>query len=108
MAKRMSSRERIERLAAEKEASEKEKAEQKEKTKAKKKKKKTPARRKKVGAAPKREKTVWKVFNSNYKEVACYPYPENAKAEAHAAKLTKKSGNPHFVNSAKVPMDDDN
>ncbi len=105
MAKRLSNRERIERLAAEKKASEKEKAEKKDKPKAKK--KKTPARRKKVSAAPKREKTVWKVFNSNYKEIACYPYSEKPKAESHAAKLTKKSGNAHFVNSAKVPMEDD-
>lgn len=103
MAKRLSSRERLERLAAEKEASELEKADQKGKKKAK---KKAPARRKKVSATPKREKTVWKVYNANYKELACFPYPEKAKAETHAAKLTKKSGNTHFVNSAKVPMED--
>jgi hypothetical protein len=102
MAKRKSSKERMERLAEENEAAELEKAAEKSK----KKKKKAPARKKKV-AAPKREKTVWKVYSPTYKEQASYPYPEKNKAEAHAAKLTKKTGNEHFVNSAKVPMDDD-
>jgi len=105
MAKRMSNRERIERLAAEKEASEEEKKEKK-----KKKENAAPAskpRRKKVAASVKREKTVWKVFNNNYKEIACFPYPEKAKADAQAAKLTKKTGSQHFVNSAKVPMEDE-
>jgi hypothetical protein len=89
----------MERLAEENEAAELEKA--------KKKKKKAPARKKKVAAAPRREKTVWAVYSPTYKELASYPYPEKNKAEAHAAKLTKKTGNPHFVNATKVPMADD-
>jgi hypothetical protein len=75
MAKRKSSRERMERLAEENEAAELEKAAEKAK-----KKKKAPARRKKV-AAPRREKTVWKVYSPTYKEQASYPYPEKDKAE---------------------------
>ncbi len=45
-------------------------------------------------------------LNNALKEMACYAYPEKTKAEAHATKLTKKTGNQHFVNSAKVPMED--
>ena len=98
MAKRSSNRERILRLAQEAALAAKEK-------KAKKAKKK-PARAKKT--APKqRMKFVWKVFNNNAKEVACFPYPEKAHAEAKAAELTQKTGKEHFVNSIKVPMADD-
>ena len=47
--------------------------------------KKTTARkttRKKKAVTVERQKVVWKVFNANFKEVACYPYPEKAAAEA--------------------------
>jgi hypothetical protein len=49
-------------------------------------------------------KFVWKVFNNNCKEVACFPYPEKDEADARATKLTQKTGKEHFVNSVKVPM----
>ena len=56
---------------------------------------------------PRRMKTVWKVFNDNIKEVACFPYPQRSQADAKAAQLTKKTGKQHFVNGIKVPMADD-
>ena len=49
-------------------------------------------------------KFVWKVFNGNFKEVACFLYPDKAKAEATAVQLARKTGKEHFVNSVKVPM----
>ena len=71
--------------------------------------------RKKTGTAKKaakktasaqRMKAVWKVFNDNFREVGCFPYPEKAAAEAKAAQLTRKTGKEHFVNAIKVPMAD--
>ena len=107
MARRMSNRERIERLAAEKVATDREKTDKKKKKKVAKTASKSTTSRKKVTKTTKREKTVWKVYNSNFKEMACFPYPKKAAAETEAKKLTKKTGNQHFVNSAKVPMEDD-
>ena len=45
---------------------------------------------------------VWKVFNSNYKEVGCFPYPEKKKAYKMAEDLEKKKKGEHFVNAVKV------
>ena len=116
MAKRMSNKERIQRKASEAAAEAKEKA-AKKKTKttkttktAKKKtaKKKTTSRASSSSASSgKRQKVVWKVYNSSFKEVASFPYPEKNDAEATATKLTKKSGQNHFVNAATVPMDEE-
>jgi hypothetical protein len=100
MAKRSSNRERIERRAQEAAVAAKEKAATKKTTK-----KKTTSRKK--AAKTQRMKTVWKVFNNNIKEVACFPYPEKDKADEKAAQLTKKTGQEHFVNGIKVPMADD-
>ena len=102
MAKRSSNRERIQRRAQEAAlAAEEKKA----------KKKRAGTKKKRAGATktapPQRMKFVWKVFNNNVREVACFPYPEKAQAEAKAAELTKKTGKEHFVNSIKVPMADD-
>ena len=97
MARRLSNRERIQRRALEAAA----KAAEKEKPPSKR------TRASKKAAPPQRVKTVWKVFNNNIKEVGCFPYPEKAKADALAARLTEKTGKEHFVNGIKVPMADD-
>jgi hypothetical protein len=98
MVKRMSNKERIQQLAAEAAAGEEAKAENK---------KKTTTPRKKATTAIERQKAVWKVFDSNYKEVACFPYSEKDEAYAKADVLTKKKNNKHFVNEVKVPMEEE-
>ena len=104
MAKRASNRERIARRAAEAKISAEEKTAAKKTVK---KKAGTVRSRRKKADPAKRMKFVWKVFNDNFKEVACFPYPEKEAADAKAAQLTKKTGKEHFVNSIKVPMADD-
>lgn len=100
---RSSNRERIERRAVEVALTAKENLAAKEKgTRAP---RKTAARAKKV-VVPTRVKLVWKVFNDGFKEMACFPYPEEAQAKEKAAQLSKKTGKAHFVNSVKVPMAD--
>ena len=108
MAKRMPNKERIQRRALEVAAKEKEKAEDKEKPKTKKKVAKAAPKTKKKEAAQTSTglKVVWKIFNERLKEVATFPYPENAAAQAKAAALTKKSGNQHVVHPVKVPRDE--
>ncbi len=98
MAIRSSNRERIERRALEASIEAKEKE-------AKAPSPKTPSRPRRAAAPPPRVKLVWKVFNDAFKEMACFPYPQEAQAKEKAAQLTKKTGKPHFVNSAKVPME---
>ncbi len=66
---------------------------------------KTRVRAKRV-VVPKRVKLVWKVFNEGFKEMACFPYPEESRAREKAAALTKKTGKTHFVNGVKVAMAD--
>lgn len=103
MAKRMSNKARIQQKAEEAKAA---KAEKTAKKTAKKKtaKKKTAKKKvsKKSAAPPQRLKVVWKVYDSGYKEVACFPYPEKKKAEKMAADLEKKGKGTHFVNADKV------
>ena len=70
------------------------------------KKKKATTRKKKVETI-KRYKAVWKVFDTSYKEVACFPYSEKDEAHARAKDLTWKKNNNHFVNEIKVPMKDE-
>jgi len=95
MAKRMTSKERILRMAEEAVAGKEKKTE----------KKKTTTRKKKVEII-KRYKAVWKVFDAGYKEVACFAYYEKDEAHTRAKDLTKKKNNNHFVNEIKVPMED--
>jgi hypothetical protein len=104
MASRMSNRDRIQQKAEEAAAAEKEKKEKKSKpTTAR---KTTRKSKKKTSASVERQKVVWKVFNANFKEVACFPYAEKAKAEAEATALSKKLDKSHFVNAVKVPFDE--
>ncbi len=97
MVKRMTSKERILRLAQDAAAGKEKKTE---------KKKKATTRKKKVETI-KRHKAVWKVFDAGYKEVACFPYSEKDEANAKAKDLTKKKNNNYFVNEIKVPMKDE-
>ena len=105
MAKRMSNKERIQRQALEVAAGTKEKAEKAAKKSAAGSPKKK-AKTKKAAATPKQLKVVWVVFNDRLDEVATFPYSEKEAAEQKAAKLTEKSGKRHFVDSVKVPIDD--
>jgi hypothetical protein len=104
MAKRMSNKARIQQKAAEAAAADEEKASKKKPTKKKVTRKKTS---KKTAAAGQRMKVVWKVFNANYKEVGCFPYPEKKKAYKMAEDLEKKDKGKHFVNAVQVPMDEE-
>jgi hypothetical protein len=106
---RMSSRDRIERLAAEADIAAREKTEAaREKAEQPKTKSAAKSTKKKAGsvASASRQKVVWKIFNVNYKEVAVYPYAQKQDADAMAAKLTTESGQSHFVNSVKVPLEE--
>ena len=97
MVKRMTSKERIMQMAEKAVAGEEKKAE---------KKKKATTRKKKIETI-KRYKAVWKVFDTSYKEVACFPYSEKGEAHARAKDLTRKKNNNHFVNEIKVLMNDE-
>jgi hypothetical protein len=57
--------------------------------------------------APVAMKIVWRVLNATGREVAVFPYPERAAADAQALKLTNKSGVVHFVEAGKVPLHED-
>ncbi|MCP4269849.1 MAG: hypothetical protein GY777_30465 [Candidatus Brocadiaceae bacterium] len=96
---RITSKERIQKMADEAAAGEEAKAE---------KKKAAPKKRAtKKSVAAKRYKAVWKVLDAGYKEVACFPYSEKDEAFAKAEKLNQKKGNNnYFVNEIKVPMDE--
>jgi len=104
MAKRMSNKARIQQKAEEAVATDEEKG-TKEKVAKKKVAKKKVAKKKvskKTAAAGQPLKVVWKVFNSNFKEVGCFPYPEKKKAYKMAEELDKKNKSKHFVNAVKV------
>ncbi len=102
--RRMSGRERLERLQAEKAAEEQEKVEKKAA------KKKAPAKRKttrKKAAVSVRMKLVWAVCQANGTVVEMFPYPEKAEAQATAERMSAK-GRPDFiVKPEKVPMEED-
>jgi len=95
--------------AADDESTAKKKVAKKKVTKKKATKKKVTGKKvsKKAAAAGQRLKVVWKVFNANYKEVGCFPYPEKKKAYKMAQSLDKKNKGNHFVNAAKVPMSEE-
>ncbi|OHB67659.1 MAG: hypothetical protein A2Y76_12010 [Planctomycetes bacterium RBG_13_60_9] len=99
MAKRLSNRERIERMAEEASI----KAEEKEpKTDV----RKAP-RSRKTSPIRKRMKFIWKIVDANAKEIASFPYQGESQAQARAAELSQKTGKPHTVNRVRVPMADD-
>ena len=105
MAKRLSNRQRIERMAEEAsiEAEDKEQgAEEKEPKPTVRK----ASRSKKAAPKEKRMKFVWKVVDANSKEIASFPYPAKDEADARASELSKKTGKAHTVNPVRVPMED--
>ena len=95
MARRMSNRERIQRLAEEAAARAKERAE---------KRKQASSR----GATKSQKKVrmcaVWGVFNNSYRLISSFPYNSRADAEAKAEELTKNRNVAHFVELVKKPM----
>ncbi len=99
MAKRLSNRQRIERMAEEASIE----AEDKEP--------KTGVRKasgsRKTAPKQKRMKFIWSVVNENSKEMASFPYPGKCEAEARASELSEKTGKAHTVNCVRVPMEDD-
>ncbi len=100
MVKKMTSKERIQQMAEEAAAGKEEKAE--------KKKKKATTTKKAAKSIIKREKVVWKVFDANYKEVACFPYAQKNEAFAKLdERKQKKSTVNYFINEVKVPMEDE-
>ncbi len=98
MARRLSNRQRIERMAEETSIE----AEDKEP--------KTGVRKasgsRKTSPKQKRMKFVWSVVDANSKEIASFPYPAKGEAEARAAELSEKTGKAHTVNCVRVPMQD--
>ena len=95
MTNRMSSKERIRRMADDAAVKEEQKAEMKT----------TTSSSKKKAAISKSNKIVWKVFDVGYKEIACFPFPEKEKAYAAAEDLSRKSKKNYFVNEVSVPME---
>ena len=118
MAKRLSNRQRIERMAeeasikAEDKEQEAEDMEQEDKEPGAEDKEPKPRVRKASGSrktAPKqkRMKFIWRVVDGNAKEMASFPYPGKGEAEARASELSAKTGKAHTVNCVRVPMADD-
>jgi hypothetical protein len=108
MAGRMSNKDRIARLAAEKDAERKEKA----KKKAASKKKKATSKRKTTKRSSRsstksagRLKAVWVVCDQSGTPVKTFAYGEKAQAEKEAKKLTDDKNKLHFVKMDKVPME---
>ncbi len=105
MAKRMSNKARIQQKAEEAVAADEEKTTKKKVAKKKVAKKKTVRKKKvsKKAAVPGQPlKLVWKVFNANFKEVGCFPYPDKKLAYKMVEDLEKKDKGKHFVNAVKV------
>lgn len=104
MSGRMSSRERIARLAQAAEIERKEKAAKKSTPAADK-----PARatksRSKTKAATTRIKIMWAVCDQTGAQVQLFPYAQEQEAQAEAKLRTENSGKTHFVNRAEVPFE---
>ncbi len=99
MAKRLSNRQRIERMAEEASIEAEDKEPKTEVRKA--------SRSRKTASIPKRMKFIWQVVDANSKEMASFPYPGKCEAEARASELSEKTGKAHTVNLVRVPMADD-
>jgi len=54
-----------------------------------------------------RMKAVLKIYNASFKEVATFALAQRAAAEKEAARLTEATGHHHFVNTVKVPFDEE-
>jgi len=102
MPRRMSSRERLERLQAEKAAEQREKEEKKAARKPAK--KSSTGSRKKKAAAPGRMKMVWAVCKANGEIVETFPYPKKAEAKETAERMSASGRTDYIVKPEKVPM----
>lgn len=103
MARRMSSRDRMEHMRAEADAAQKEKDEERNRRAA------NPTPRAKRAAATSKStgkvRLVWSVRNQRGDEVSFYPYPQEAEARVEAARLAEKSERAHFVTKAEKPAE---
>jgi hypothetical protein len=109
MAGRMSNRDRISKLAAEKAAERREK-EVKKKTPSPTKAKSKAKARSSTSAAVARSSggrmcVVWAICDQSGNQVKTFPYPARKDADAEAERLSESKGKPHFVKSEKVPME---
>jgi hypothetical protein len=98
MAKRLSNRRRIERMAEEASIKAEEKEPKREVRKA--------SGSRKTSPTQKRMKFIWKVVDANSREVASFPYQGQSEAEARALEFSEKTGKAHTVNRVRVPMED--
>ena len=105
MARRMSNRDRIQRMQLEAKATAGEKKKKKPAKAAKKRAKKPAKAAKKPEEPPGRMKMVWAVCDRAARTVKTFPYPEKAQAQAEAVRLTTKNKAEHFVRSERVPME---
>ena len=108
MVARMSNKDRIAKLAAEKAAGDKEKAEKKKKVSSKKAPAKRKARTTRSRAAAKgaaRLKAVWAVCDQSGSTVKTFGFGEKTAATKEAKKLTEDKSKQHFVKMDKVPME---
>lgn len=103
MARRMSSRDRMEHMRAEADAAAKEKEAERNRRAA----NPTPRTRRAEAAAKPSGKVrfVWSVRNQRGDEVSFYPYPQEAEARAEAERLTDESERAHFVTKAEKPAE---
>jgi hypothetical protein len=100
----MSNKDRIARMAAEKEAAKKEKA-TKKKTAAKKKTTKKKASKSSATKSAGRMKVVWVVCDQAGGPVKTFAFNEEKTARTEADRLTQDKGKTHFVKRDKVPME---
>jgi len=106
MAKRLSNRQRIERMAEEASIKAEDKEQGAEDKEPKARVRKASGSRK-TAPKQKRVKFIWSVVDENSKEMASFPYPAKGEAEARASELSEKTGKAHTVNLVRVPMEDD-
>lgn len=103
MARHASNRDRIQRLRAEADATRKEREERAKQRAAD---PATRARSRTKAPAPSgRLKVVWAVKDPDGNIVKAYPYPQQDRAEAEAARLREKHQRYYAVRKEKVPMD---
>lgn len=95
----MSNRDRVDRLRAEADATERVKKEKAAAAPAKKK-----ATRKRKAAEPLRLKVVWAVKDHTRTIVKLFPFAYKAQAEAEARRLTDSTTRDHIVDRQKVPF----
>ena len=96
MQRRMSNRERIDRLRAEADAAAKERA---AKPKAAPKSRSAAAK-----APPGKVRLIWIVCGPSGKEVTRFPYAQEEQARADAVQRTESTGQTHFVTKAETPV----